>query len=374
MARPKKGAPASGSASSSQSSSPFIETLTKELNQLQGVSSCMLSEPDRIASLVKDVCPVGIEPIDRWLLGIGGVARGRVIEVFGPEGAGKTSLQQQWFGNTTQHGGICLLWETEEALDRSRMDVFRIDPDRLILNSVSCVEDFRDSFTAALKKAKDRGAETIVAGLDTLAALPTRAELTAGLGKQEILALNTDPDGEEAAEIKRSKVAGEGVADKPRIMSRAFRIWGKLLTQTQVPLWINNQVRANIGGFGADFAPPSGNALKHHASVRLQFYSSGSHHVVNNEAVGKKVKVFAIKNKLAPERRYVELYLSFGSGYDLERCIEDHAKAQKAWPTQKQVTGEAASAGAARMSAAALAMARRNLGWDAADAPKEVQA
>lgn len=363
MARPKKGAPAP-TVKSDAPASPFITQMTKELNQLSGVSSHMLSEPDKIASLVRDVCPVGIEPVDRWLLGVGGIARGRIYEVFGPEGAGKTSLLQQWLGNTTRRGGIGLLWETEDALDQTRMACFQIDPDRLILNEVTCIEDFRDSLTKALEKAQKRGAEVVVAALDTLAALPTRAELKAGLGKQEIVALNTDPDGEEAAEIKKSKVAGEGVADKQRIMSKAFRIWGHLLVQTQVPLWINNQVRANIGGFGADFAPPSGNALKHHASVRLQFYSSGSHHVVNNEAVGKSGKVFAIKNKLAPERRYVELYLKFGEGYDCIRAIEAHAKAQKAWPTQRQIDPTSEVLGAARMSAAAIALARRNLGWD----------
>lgn len=243
---------------------------------------------------VTDVCPTGLDVIDKFLLGCGGFPCRRMTEVFAPEGTGKSSLLYAAFREAQQRGIITHYFETERRLNRSRLESFGIDLDRLGLDEPPHLEGLLDNVMAALESVP-KGAAALF-GWDSFAASPTKAEIEEGLtGKAAVM-------------------------DRARIMSRAIRVIADKVATSNVALVILNQIRASMNSFGNPNEPPGGNAMRFYASTRIslmggQAVKKGAHHI------GKAPVAMCVKSLFVPPFRKARLFLVYADGWSNERTL-----------------------------------------------------
>ncbi len=228
--------------------------------------------------------------------GIGGFPRGRVIEIFGPEASGKTTLALHVIAQAQQQGGICAFIDAEHALDASYASNIGIDIDSLIISQPDYGEQALD-ITEMLVRS---GAVDIIV-IDSVAALVPKAELEGDMGDSHM-----------------------GL--QARLMSQALRKLTPVVHKSKTVLVFINQIRQNIGGL--PFAPKEtttgGRALKFYASLRVDVRRIAS--LKKNEAhIGNRLSVKMVKNKLAPPFKKVEVDLIFGEGISKELDLLDAA-------------------------------------------------
>lgn len=285
---------------------------------------------DGALSDVTDVMPTGIDVFDQHLVGVGGLAAGRIVEVFGAESTGKTTFVLATIAAAQRAGGIGMLSESERALDSSRAAQLGCNLDDVILNHPDCLEDACDWIEKALRALPDfkpgKGHPPHVIALDSIAATPTRREVTEGIQ------------------------GGEKMGEKARIMSQSMRIIPRLVAEKHAVLVLTNQTRKAIGAFGIDVTTPGGEAVKFHSSVRL-WLLGGKAVKRGTTHVGKVVTCIAVKNKLVPPWRKARVLLNFDTGWDTVWSTLDHAK------TAKLVDPKA------RPTVANYLLATKALGW-----------
>lgn len=249
---------------------------------------------DGAKSEVTEVVPTGIAVIDNYVLGVGGLPVGRMVELFSEEGSGKTSLAWQALGACQKAGGVGVLVESESAISEERAKLFGVDPDKLLLVEPDNLEDAFERMEEILKALpKDRQAPNLWVW-DSLAATATKAEIEDGM------------------------IGDAAVAERARLMSRVCRVLGPLLPQTRTAaLWIN-QIRANIGVmFGDKTMTPGGKAVKFYASARLSLLGGKKvDSKDSDEHAGKDITVLAVKNKLATPWRKARVRLNYRNGWD----------------------------------------------------------
>lgn len=260
-------------------SNPLIKLAHEMEESMEGEAIMVLDQVNKVEC---DTIPFGLPGIDE-LTGIGGIPRGRITEIFGPEGCGKTSLCLHAISQANKMGLAIGYIDSEHALSIKRIEALGIDKSKFILSQPSFGEQALEIAEMMIRSEK-----IAMIVIDSVAALTPKAEMDKDFGEATM-------------------------GSQARLMSQAMRKLVGITGKNNIALVFTNQIRAKLGSFFPENTTTGGNALKFYASLRIKLSRIGSMQDQNGTKLASRYKMSIVKNKLAVPFREIE-YCVDGKG------------------------------------------------------------